>query len=469
MHYRRGTSPYGYQQMLPAIATMLSRVYETVKGSEVSFVESPIIVGISGEWGMGKSSLMIQTGSNVETETLESQYLAFRGAPRILTIRYNAWHYRDEHEAWAGIAVTITKEIEQAMTRAQKFSTCWKYSWIKNSVNICLQIFLPCLLVTFLAGWVAWAAWTLLKEAKFKDLRYGSIPCTIIAIVWVVLRQVISVVKPVSTQMMGYIIKPDHTSRLGYQQQVISDINFLKGELGKKPHWFFSFISGEWCLNWFGLYPDNVENTCVPKFSAASENQLRIITFVDDLDRCEEKVILQVLSAINLVLAECKINVVLGMDKKMIERAVRRNFEDNDDKDLADKFICKIIQIPLSLPDPTDEESNRVLRHQLKYEPPVTTLAALDDGGDTDYGELDTDYEEEENVAEIPMQERIVVDIDASSQGKVYNLPGWKVELMAWIFVCWQWKHEMNILIKKAKAKAFNFRNVGLEQVCSDQ
>ncbi|KAH9326606.1 hypothetical protein KI387_006784 [Taxus chinensis] len=398
------------------------------------------------------------TRSNVQSPALGSQYQPLRGAPRILTIRYNAWHYRDEHEAWAGLAVTITKEIEQVMTRAQNFSTCWKYSWIKNSVNICLQIFFPCLLVTFLAG--------------------------------------------------------------------------------------------EWCLNWFGLYPDNVENTCVPKFSPASENQLRIITFVDDLDRCEEKVILQVLSAINLVLAECKINVVLGMDKKMIERAVRRNFEDNDDKDLADKFICKIIQIPLSLPDPTDEESNRFLHHQLKHEPPVTTPAALEDGGETDYGELDTDYEEEENAAE-----RTVVDIDnsnrprASSQGvmekvlhwlghlfqilcllscklsselremhdelneekkrltfskgarltremllsnytpeeaetlyklkrfasgiqklprewklllhyriltsnilsmigKVYNLPGWKVELMAWIFVCWQWKHEMNILIK---------------------
>ncbi|KAH9312219.1 hypothetical protein KI387_027254, partial [Taxus chinensis] len=154
-----------------------------------------------------------------------------------------------------------------------------------------------------------------------------------------------------------------------------------------------------------------------------------------------------VLSAINLVLAECKINVVLGMDKKMIERAVRRNFEDNDDKDLADKFICKIIQIPLSLPDPTDEESNRVLRHQLKYEPPVTTLAALDDGGDTDYGELDTDYvksvyikfmwiglfinvEEEENVAEIPMQERIVVDIDARLMEKVLHWLGHLLQIL---------------------------------------
>ncbi|GLJ06279.1 hypothetical protein SUGI_0035050 [Cryptomeria japonica] len=480
----------------------------------------------------------------------ESEFQQMRGVPRVLTIRYNAWHYRDEHEAWAGLAVTITKEIEKAMTRAQRFSTCWRYSWAKNSVNICIQIFLPCLLVTFLAGWVAWAAWALLRDSKFKDLQYGSIPCTIIAIVWVVLKSIISVVKPVSTQMVGYINSPDHTAHLGYQEQVISDINFLKEELGRKPHWFFSIISGEWCRNWFGLYPDNVENTCVPKFMPASEDQLRIITFVDDLDRCDEKVVLQVLSAINLVLAECKINVILGIDKKMIQRAVERRFKDNDDKDLADKFICKIIQIPLSLPDPTNKESDNFLQHCLGHQPPRDATLGLEDNEDTDYGDIDTDNDDEgdDEGGFFPRrrEENTVVNIDCSNglstgckgvikkvchlfacnlsselrqiddeldtkgidfltfskgvrltremllsnynpeeattlyklkefvmgaqklprewkrfldyrkfvcnvlsmRGKVNRLPNWKLELVAWIFICWNWKHEMNTLIK---------------------
>ncbi|XP_059073051.1 uncharacterized protein LOC131073782 isoform X2 [Cryptomeria japonica] len=349
----------------------------------------------------------------------ESEFQQMRGVPRVLTIRYNAWHYRGEHEAWAGLAVTITKEIEKAMTRAQWFSTCWRYSWAKNSVNICIQIFLPCLLVTFLAGWVAWAAWALLRDAKFKNLQYGSIPSTIIAIVWVVLKSIISVVKPVSTQMVGYINSPDHTAHLGYQEQVISDINFLKGELGRKPHWFFSIISGERCRNWFGLYPDNVENTCVPKFMPASEDQLRIITFVDDLDRCDEKVVLQVLSAINLVLAECKINVILGIDKKMIQRAVERRFKDNDDKDLADKFICKIIQIPLSLPDPTNKESDNFLQHCLGHQPPRDATLGLEDNEDTDYGDIDTDNDDEgdDEGGFFPRrrEENTVVNIDCSN------------------------------------------------------
>ncbi|XP_059072702.1 uncharacterized protein LOC131873660 isoform X2 [Cryptomeria japonica] len=440
-----------------------------------------------------------------------------------------------------------------------------------------MQIFLPCFLVTFLAGWIAWAAWTLLKEAKFKDLKYGSIPFTIIVIVWGVLKSIISVVKPVSTQMMGYINSPDHTAHLGYQQQVISDINFLKGELGKNPHWFFYFIVGEWCWNWLGLYPDNVENTRFSKFKPASEDQLRMIAFVDDLDRCDEKVIIQVLSAINLVLAECKINVILGIDKKMIQRAVETHFEDNDDRDLADKFICKIIQIPLSLPDLVVEESDKFLQRHLGHPPPTKTIIRVDDE-DTDYGEIDTDNDDtsqrqESTSVEIDSSNRLqtddikksnkslgkeshVVEINfckrlqtscqgiiqkvshwlaclfqsffllacnltseiqtmqdemnkseirplafskgarltremllskyspkeaetlhkfkefatgtqklprewkrfldyrkiacniLSMRGKVYKLPSWRVELVAWVFVCWQWKHEINTLIK---------------------
>ncbi|GLJ05800.1 hypothetical protein SUGI_0025690 [Cryptomeria japonica] len=308
-----------------------------------------------------------------------------------------------------------------------------------------------------------------------------------------------------------------------------------------------------------------------------SEDQLRMIAFVDDLDRCDEKVIIQVLSAINLVLAECKINVILGIDKKMIQRAVETHFEDNDDRDLADKFICKIIQIPLSLPDLVVEESDKFLQRHLGHPPPTKTIIRVDDE-DTDYGEIDTDNDDtsqrqESTSVEIDSSNRLqtddikksnkslgkeshVVEINfckrlqtscqgiiqkvshwlaclfqsffllacnltseiqtmqdemnkseirplafskgarltremllskyspkeaetlhkfkefatgtqklprewkrfldyrkiacniLSMRGKVYKLPSWRVELVAWVFVCWQWKHEINTLIK---------------------
>ncbi|XP_059073458.1 uncharacterized protein LOC131046448 [Cryptomeria japonica] len=581
------------------------------------FIESPITVGISGEWGMGKSSLMIQTEKILlitaaqltfpnllppenfdgakgislsrrgrktfqqinrgahnllglaknkskrqkplvtlleeyqpryhdiykalacmdRNQMLQSSSVSQHGkehvlreVPRILTIRYNAWHYRDRHEAWAGLGVAISKEIEKAMTRAQWMSTCWRYTCAKEKVKIWYQLILPCLLIIFVDVLVPWTVWMQLGE-KFQGLKYGSIPFTIIPSVWGILKSFYSVVKPVSTQMVDYVRAsdldnvraPDHTSHLGYQEAVISDINFLKKELGKQPYPFFSFILGLWCWNWFGLYADNVENTSIPKCMPASEHEIRIVTFVDDLDRCEEKVILQVLSAINLVLAECKINVILGMDKKMIERAIMRNFGDESGV-LAEKFISKIIQIPLILPELTDQESNRFLEYHLRHKNPAediekrsftksqSCLVELpagepqnDDGLKRGCREmiekavhwskgisnklrrphneslhLSRSAEGVRLIREILLPNYTTEEADVfyklmsfatenqrlprewkrllsyhkfawyvlSLIGNVYSLPTWKKELVAWVFVCWQWKHEMNHLIK---------------------
>jgi hypothetical protein len=74
---------------------------------------------------------------------------------------------------------------------------------------------------------------------------------------------------------------------------------------------------------------------------------------------------------VNLVLAACEINVILGMDKSMIERAIIRKFGDKNIKpnksnqDLADKYLRKIIQLPLDLPDPSNSESQKFLQGQL--------------------------------------------------------------------------------------------------------
>ncbi|GLJ34994.1 hypothetical protein SUGI_0704230 [Cryptomeria japonica] len=152
---------------------------------------------------------------------------SLRKIPSVLTIRYNAWHYQNEREAWAGLAVEVTKAIEESMTRAQR-------------------------------------------------------------------------------------------------------------------------------------------DTSIPRSSPPHKEYIRMIVFIDDLDRCQDKVILQVLSAINLVLAACSINVVLGIDMNMLERVMKGEFPHNDNaKELADKYIGKMVQLQLALLDPNEDESKHFLEIQL--------------------------------------------------------------------------------------------------------
>ncbi|GLJ15045.1 hypothetical protein SUGI_0245750 [Cryptomeria japonica] len=94
----------------------------------------------------------------------------------------------------------------------------------------------------------------------------------------------------------------------------------------------------------------------------------RIDVFLDDLDQCQESVIFQVLSAFNLVLAICKISVIVGMDKALIERAIIKKYGDKSLKDsqqLAYHYLQKIIQLTLDLPNPSEDESKRFWDTQL--------------------------------------------------------------------------------------------------------
>uniref|UniRef100_A0A0C9RUF4 TSA: Wollemia nobilis Ref_Wollemi_Transcript_12549_4809 transcribed RNA sequence n=1 Tax=Wollemia nobilis TaxID=56998 RepID=A0A0C9RUF4_9CONI len=290
--------------------------------------------------------------------------------PRVLTVDFNVGNCRGAQEAWAGLAVEITKQIEASMSRAQRFSTRWRNARRRNSESFYLKFLLPGLLLTFLAVWIAWAAWKFLQSISHRglqNLQYGSIPVTVITIVWAAMKALMSVFKPVSQQMSGYFSLTDYSKNLGYQYKVISDVIFLKEEIGKKPYFICSFIAGEKCKNWFGLWEDNIEQTSVPKYSSAPAAKLRIIAFVDDLHRCEDGAMLRVLWAIDQVFKVCEIDVILAMNRNVIKAVYKRSSHDQDE-DLVDNFISKI-KLPVDLPDPDDDEWKSFLQSELGREP----------------------------------------------------------------------------------------------------
>lgn len=88
----------------------------------------------------------------------------------------------------------------------------------------------------------------------------------------------------------------------------------------------------------------------------------------------------QVLSAINLVLSVCEINVVLGVDKLMVQRAIQNQLfgEDQCSEELADKFLRKIIQLPVTLPDPGDHKIRQFLTGQMGFLPMQANRKTLD-------------------------------------------------------------------------------------------
>eukprot|EP01018_Ginkgo_biloba_P033095 Gb_38074 [translate_table: standard] len=293
-----------------------------------------------------KITLLKRAWSNPQPDLPSQKDQPLHGlSPAILTVRYDARRYRNESEAWAGLALEITREMERRMSGAQRLAAIWNYAWKYNKGKLFLQLIFPFLLVVFLAPWIIWGAWVLMSRSKNNELqkfRYGCIPIGVVLIWWIVMHKVIGTLNSVSDQIDKYFGNSvsdqtdrthHHADKLGYQENVINDIKFM------------------------------MEMT-------ASSDKLRVIVFVDDLDRCRPQIVLEILSAINLVLSECKINVIVGTSMHMIRKAVNSRYAlaGYEGKDLeveSDKYLQKIFQLPLDLPDPSKHHFKKFLNRQL--------------------------------------------------------------------------------------------------------
>jgi peptidoglycan hydrolase-like protein with peptidoglycan-binding domain len=105
----------------------------------------------------------------------------------------------------------------------------------------------------------------------------------------------------------------------------------------------------------------------------------RIILYIDDLDRCNEEVVVKVLEAIHLLLAFELFVVIVGVDPRWMHKAIQNKYPgqlkkvngkkedkpgdiENDDPDAATSYdyLEKIFQVPFSL-----KEMNKAGRNQL--------------------------------------------------------------------------------------------------------
>jgi predicted KAP-like P-loop ATPase len=77
-----------------------------------------------------------------------------------------------------------------------------------------------------------------------------------------------------------------------------------------------------------------------------------VVVMVDDLDRCLPKAVIEILEAIRLFLFVEGTTFVLSADEKMIEYAVREHFPNlpADYQDYTKNYLEKLIQIPIRIP-----------------------------------------------------------------------------------------------------------------------
>lgn len=335
----------------------------------------PLTLGIHGPWGKGKSSFMklvdialvkwasvnrvsktqeladlqagiqqkeddVESATGEEKERLQSELdskieehkqlwkkMQRAAKKEVLTVWFNAWQFEDAKQIWAGLASRILERLERVLPLWSRFWMHVWYAWKKRRFELLFKLLLPVFIAFPLGIYVIFRGaeqvtsfiknWQDIK--KLLDVLLPVVGSTLF-LFWFVVWRIFKVIQPVSERVLGYTQLPKYREQMGYQHRVMNDLCFVYKHLRRR---------------W---------------------SNCKVVVFIDDLDRCSEEKIMEVLQAINLILGNSEFFVFMGMDTEMIYRAIRVYYRKNQKdeplpKDFPENYLRKIVQLSFHLPE----------------------------------------------------------------------------------------------------------------------
>ena len=131
--------------------------------------------------------------------------------------------------------------------------------------------------------------------------------------------------------------------------------------------------------------------------SQGLNDDARLIIFIDDLDRCEESVIVQLLESIKLYLHSQRCVFILGIDPDAVLGALKRHWKERSEQSNAE-YLEKLVQAQLEVPQPAIQLIRNLIETQLSdHDIPIEAPATEETNGDKDQAK-DTDNK----IADLP-------------------------------------------------------------------
>lgn len=254
----------------------------------------PVSIGVSGSWGVGKSSLVQMIG-----ESLKS----LDGGKNYIFINFNAWLYQGYDDARMAL---LQKVADKIMEESEARKTC-----VDKAKEFIKRI-----------NW--------LRTAKFMaPVATGIITGGAVA------GPVGSFIGAVSGLLgqSGMPSQEDLSKIKESYNQVVPDLQKLLNDKEEKS------------------VPKEIEALRALFQELLKKLELTLIVLVDDLDRCLPNTAISTLEAMRLLLLVPQTAFIIAADEQMIRNAVRAHFGNIDLSDeLVTSYFDKLIQIPLRVP-----------------------------------------------------------------------------------------------------------------------
>lgn len=263
---------------------------------------SPSTIGLYGDWGSGKSSLMKLAQKKIEEKNTEIG--DEKDSIKTLCIEFNGWLF----EGYEDTKTSLCGVILDALADEKRFSkeiTDYAKALIKKiDFNKILGKSIKYGLDFFLTGGIG----------ALTDLTLSSVLSTI--------KTNVSEVQAKDLEEILNKFKKDDKTR--------TEIKNFREEFKQL------------------LQKSNVEN---------------VVVFIDELDRCLPDTVLEVFEAMRLFLFVEGMSFVIGADERLIQYSIKSKYKEvpGNNLDIGKEYLEKVIQYPLYIPQLTRAEVNQYL------------------------------------------------------------------------------------------------------------
>lgn len=271
--------------------------------SNLKALERGKMIGVFGSWGRGKTFLM-----NLVWDSLR------KNSPGYKQVKFHAWRYQDTQAVWAYLYESLSEAyfLCESKNRFYKFIDRIKKIVRLNIIRkgyYDVILFFLILSIFGLAGYALLASKPFEFDARgdnFKGLRiFGLLIPLSIALVTFLRNEIKGSYTSAVALVKGYSDGKSYSSLLGVQAEIQKEIRAL-------------------LKVWFDKDPDG-----------------KILLVVDDIDRCNEEKVVQIIDALRVMLEDDEIaprvTVLAAIDERILKMAVKRKYFDFIDKDYAVK------------------------------------------------------------------------------------------------------------------------------------
>lgn len=249
----------------------------------------PISIGVSGAWGIGKSSMikLIQNELIVKQENIDD------GNTQYIFVEFNAWLYQGYDDARAALIDVVTAKIAEEAEKRQGLTDK----------------------ITELFERVRW----------FRLMAMSAVTAASV-ITGIPLNGVVGK----TLELFSDSESEPNKASIDVDQMETESKKYIKEAKDKTP-------------------PKQIQALRDTFANILGEMGVTLVVLIDDLDRCLPETTISTLEAIRLLLFLPHTAFVIAADDQMIKHAVKKHFSGIEDE-LVINYFDKLIQVPIRVP-----------------------------------------------------------------------------------------------------------------------